>query len=123
MTRKQRPQKIIRLNYYKLMPEFEAAIAVLGDPAEIRLQATKSSFIGVREGVLSLSPGRGGKINIQAMPQNLRYGGLLSAPPFPFSLLPSTGITPIPQTVFNPPLKELVKTIATFAALSSSLVG
>ena len=123
MTTKQRPAKTFRLNYYKLFPELDASIVILGEPAEVRIKASKDSFIGVRDGGMTLSPGRGGKINVQGMPNSLRYGGMLSAPPFPLQLLPSTGVTPIPSIVFNPPFKELVKTLATMSTLATSFLG
>lgn len=122
-----RPQKIWKLNYAKASPEFAAKITLFGDPAEIRVAANESTFMSVRGddtfGGLTLSPGRGNNINIQAMSGNMRYAGMLQDLPFPLSIVPTTPFTPWPNQMIRPPLENLVPVITQMAIISSSFVG
>ena len=118
-----RPVKPMRLNYYRSMPEFHACISVLGDPAEVRISASKESFISVRDGGITLSGGTPSKINIQGMPDSIRYAGLITQQRFPLTLLPSNIFLPIPANRFNPPFRDLVKTIGTMSALATAFLG
>ena len=118
-----RPSKIFRLNYWNNDPIAAASISILGEPGEIKIQASPMAFLTLRDGNMTLSPGNGGKINIQAMPSDLRFAGMIQAMPFPFSLIPSTAVTPIPQHIIVPPFKALVKTLGKFANIANGLGG
>jgi hypothetical protein len=114
---------MLRLNYWRGNPEFAASITVLGDPAEVRISASAKSFISVSEQGLTLAGGFPSRINIQGMPSSVRYGGMLSALPFPLNLVPSTVGTPIPQQVFVPPMMQLMPEILQLSTIASSFVS
>lgn len=118
----QRPQKIYRLNYWKADLEYAANLTVYGGPAEVRMSASPKSFISVKQDGITFSPGTGNSINIQAMSQNFRFGGMLSDLPFPLSMIPSTVATPTPKQVIVPPLLRVLPQIREFAALASSFL-
>ncbi len=115
-----RPGKFIRLNFAKQDPE--VFLALLGDPAEARLSVSKENFISIKEGVISISPGLPGKINIQGLPGTLKYGGMISELPFPLAMLPKTPLTPLPTHIIQPPLLELLPTIRGIVATTASFV-
>jgi hypothetical protein len=94
----------------------------LGKPAEVKLSSSDKTFLSVRQSGITLSPGIGNNINLQALPQNLRYGGMLSDLPFPLSILPTTPFTPFPKQIFNPPLAKIVPFLVDMSAIASSLV-
>lgn len=118
-----RPQKVYKLNYWKADPEYAANLTVYGSPAEVRMSASDTNFISVRSDGISLSPGRGNHINIQGMPQNMRYGGVVADLPFPLSVIPVTVATPFPNQIFAPPLMRVLPLIRQLAVISSSFVG
>lgn len=118
-----RPQKTIKLNYWKADPEFAANFTLFADPAEARMSAGEKNFISVRTDGISLSPGPGNNINIQGMSQNMKYGGVVSDLPWPMSMLPVTPFTPFPNQVFSPPLKTVLPLIKQISVISSSFVG
>ena len=118
-----RPAKTIRLNFWKTDPDLNAFIRVLGEPAEIRIGASSSKFISIRDEGITFSPGIGNKINIQTMPGSFKYGGMLGPLPFPANLIPSTIATPIPSMIFSPPLAALMSTIRVFAEFGAALAG
>ena len=117
-----RPSKFLRLNYWQMSPEFGACIGVLGGPNEIILQATQKSFISIKEDVLTLSGGFPSKINIQGMPESIRYGGMLQDLPFPLSLVPSTIATPMPRLIIVPPFMGLLPQLTQLASVASVLL-
>lgn len=121
-----RPQKTYRINFYKNDPEFAANFSVFANPAEARVSASESSFISVKAGDeknITLSPGAGGVINLQLLPQNLRYGGMISDLGFPMSLIPSTMTTPFPKQQITPPLINQISTIKEIAQIATMFVG
>ena len=115
-----RPTKTLRINYAPLVNA--AAVTVLGDPNEIRLSVGPKSFMGVRETGITLSPGLGKNINLQAMSHNLRYGGMVQDIPFPLTLIPVTAVNPMPSQIFAPPLKELMGILRELSAFSRALL-
>ena len=117
-----RPQKILRLNYWKGNPEVAASIAIYGDPSEIRISSSNKTFINVGKKGVSLSPGLGNSVNVQGMPSSITYGGMLKELPFPISMTPSTFITPVPSYIMKPPMLDLMPTILQLTKLSSMLV-
>jgi hypothetical protein len=117
-----RPCKTIRLNFWKRDPAFSASIQVLAQPAEVKLSASDKAFVSIRENGISLSPGLGKNINIQGLPQNLKYGGMLSDLPFPLSIMPTTPFTPYPKQIFSPPLAKIMPFLADMNSIASSLV-
>jgi len=121
--RSQRPSKYLRINYWQMRPELSACIMILGNPNEIRLQAAQNSFISIHEEAITISGGTPSRINIQGMPASLKFAGMLQAPPFPLTLLPSTLATPIPQHIFMPPFVTLLPFIAQLGVVASSLVA
>lgn len=118
MTAK-RKQKTIRLDYLRNRSNNSmAAFTLFSGPAEARISVNEKQFVAITESTgVSLSPGTGKHINIQALPQNMRYGGLLQDLPFPLSIIPVTPVTPMPNQVIVPPLLGLVPTLASLAAL------
>lgn len=117
-----RPAKSLRLSFVKTDRTGNAYLQVLGRPAEVKLGTTEKTFISIREDGISLSPGIGNNVNIQALPQNLRYGGLLMDLPFPLSIIPTTPFTPFPKQVFSVPLAKILPFIVDLSLLASSLV-
>lgn len=115
-----RPSKFLRLNYASQDPQ--AFLAIMGDPNEVRISAGEDSFISVRDGVVTISPGVTGKLNIQALPGALKYGGMISELPFPLAMLPKTPFTPLPTHIISPPLKELLPTIREIGVMASTFV-
>ncbi len=121
MKDNKRPSKVIRLNHWAKNPDMLAQISIFGKPGEVRISAGASSFLSVSTGGITLSPGIGNVINIQGMPQNVRYGGMLMDLPFPMSLIPSTTVTPLPKQFLAPPLKEILPTIRLMSQLATMI--
>lgn len=117
-----RPRKTLRLNYWKKDPALAANIQLLGNPSEVKISASDKTFVAVRETGITLSPGIGQNVNIQGLPQNLRYGGMLSDLPFPLSIMPTTPFTPWPKQMFSPPLAKIVPFLVDLSSIASSLV-
>lgn len=117
-----RPSKTLRLSFVKTDPKLGAYIQVLGQPSEVRMASSAKTFISVRDEGITLSPGVGNNISLQALSQNIRYGGLISDLPFPMSLIPTTPFTPFPQQVWNPPLGKIMPFITDLSTILSSLV-
>jgi hypothetical protein len=120
---RKRPLKLIRINGWKKHPDYSAGLAIYAMPSEARLFASPNSFISVNSKSITLSPGTGGIINLQTLPQNIRYGGMLMDLPFPMSIMPATPVTPFPKQIFVPPFLELLPQIRELAQLSSFFVG
>jgi len=120
---KDRPVRQFRLNGWKNDPDFAGGLAVYGEPAETRMYAAPESFVAVKKGSVSLSPGLGGDINLQAMSQNMKYGGMLIDLPFPMSIMPINPMTPFPNQIFLPPFLQLLPQIRELAQLASFFVG
>ena len=118
-----RPAKVFRFNYWNDDPKLAAAITMLGDPGEIRIQASPMAFISLKDKSMTISAGNGGKINVQGMPATMKYAGMIQAVTFPLSLIPSTVVTPIPQHIIVPPFKQMVKLLTKFANISRALAG
>lgn len=121
-----RPQKVYKLNYWKVDPELTASITIYGNPPEVRVAAEDDIFFSARGGELgglSMSPGRGNNINIQAMNGNMRFGGLLQNLDFPLSIIPITPFTPFPVQRFSPPLAAVLPTIRDLTIISTSFIG
>lgn len=122
----ERPQKIWRINFWKADPEFAANFTIFAEPSEARMSGSESSFISVRGGDnkgISLSPGIGASVTVQALPQNFKYAGMIVDSPFPLSLIPSTIGTPIPRQMISPPLLNQMPIIKQLAQVSSSFLG
>lgn len=115
-----RPAKYFRLNFVD--QQAKAFIAIFGGPNEVRLAASPTNFLSVREDGVTLSPGMGNKLNIQSMP-GMVYGGMLQDLPFPLTLLPSTMATPLPAQTFAPPMQDLLPTIRMISNIVTSFVG
>ena len=109
-----RKQKTIRLDYLRNRPNNSmAAFTLFSGPAEARISVNQKQFIAINEKTgISLAPGTGSQINIQALPQSMRYGGMLMDLPFPLSIMPVTPFTPFPNQFIVPPLLGLVPTLA-----------
>ena len=123
MEDRKRPSRIIRLNHWSKNPEMLAQISLFGKPAEVRISAGKDSFVSVKDGGITLSPGVGGIVNLQTLPQNVRYGGMVMDLPFPLSIIPSTPVTPFPKQIIMPPLKEILPTVRLMSQLASFIPG
>lgn len=116
-----RPHKSIRLSYVQ-QGQDGPYLQLLGGPAEVKLGTSGKTFISVRDEGISLSPGLGNNVNIQGLPQNLRYGGMLMDLPFPLSIIPNTPFSPFPRQVFSPPLAKIVGFLSDLSLITSSLV-
>lgn len=114
-----RPRKVIRLNYIQNNPQVAmATITLLGSPPEVRLGISPRQFIGINDFTgITIAPGLGKQVNIQALPQNFRFGGLLMDLPFPLSIFPTTPFTPFPKQFFVPPLLPIMPDIVQIGAL------
>lgn len=117
-----RPSKTFRLAYVKTDPKLGAVIQILGNPAEVRIAASDKSFISVRDDGISVSPGLANNLNLQVLPHNMRYAGLLMDLPFPLSILPTTPFTPFPKQIFAPPLAKILPAVSDISLILSSLV-
>lgn len=115
-----RPAKYFRLNFVD--QQAKAFIAIFGDPNEVRIAASASNFLSVKDDGITLSPGLGNKLNVQTMP-GMVYGGMLQDLPFPLTLLPSTMTTPLPKQTIAVPMQDLLPTIRTIASIAASFVG
>lgn len=113
-----RPSKLIKLFYNKELSQYKAGIALHGDPDEIKIFASKDAFISVKPDGMSLSPGLGNSVSLQAMPQNMKYGGMVSDLPFPMSLMPSTMTTPMPKQIFSIPLADILGMLQTVSSIT-----
>jgi hypothetical protein len=120
---RKRPCKTTRLNHSLGNQDFGAAVQILGRPDEVKVMANDKTFISVREGGISISPGAGNNISFQGLPQNMRYAGMLMDLPFPLSLIPTTPFTPWPNQIIAPPLAPIMDTIRLVAAVSAFFVG
>jgi hypothetical protein len=113
-----RRQKVWRLNYWSKMIKSNPSIQILDNPAEVKISTSPTSFIGVGDGYVSIGGGQPSKIVMQAMPEQIVYGGMTNQVPFFLQMIPSTIATPIPQLKFRPPFAELIsasKQLLTFA--------
>ena len=120
-----RPRKLIRLNYWKDKPELAAMIAIMGDPAEVRMAASPKSFVSVHEEGITLSGGFPSKIQVQGLSNSFVFAGMVQNLPFPLTLIPSTVASPMPQQVMKPPLAAIlpmIKQFAEFGAMISSML-
>jgi len=117
-----RPKKALRLNYWS-GNSTKAGITVYGEPDEVRIHANEKSFINVKEDRVTISGGQPSTINIQGLPQSMRYAAMIEATPWPLSMIPSTVATPIPQQIIKPPLVDLVPVIQQLSIILSSLTG
>ena len=116
-----RKTKSVKLDYWD---EGEGAhVTVADDPNEVRIGVDPKNFISIREGVVNISPGLGGKFNLQGMSGSMRYGGMIQDTPFPLSLIPSTMATPIAKQTFTPPFQTLLPDLKQAAAIASVFVG
>ena len=122
MANRKRPRKVFRLSYWRANPELAASVTLYGDPSEVRMSAGPKQFISVREEGLTFSPGFGNNINIQGLPQNMRYAGILKDLPFPLSIMPVTPFTPFPNQVFALPLKEVLPLIKDMIIIGTSFL-
>lgn len=121
-----RAQKTFRINFWKLDPEFAANVTLFAEPAEVKISASDSTFISVRGGDnkgITIAPGTGASVNLQIMPQNLKYAGMITDLAFPMSLLPSTMATPFPKQIISPPLIKQMPVIKQIAQAAASFVG
>lgn len=121
-----RAQKTFRINFWKQDPEFAANLTLFAAPAEARLSASDSTFISVRGGEnkgITIAPGTGASVNLQIMPQNLKYAGMITDLAFPMSLIPSTMSTPFAKQVISPPLIKQMPAIKQIAQAAASFVG
>lgn len=85
--------------------------------------ASDSSFMHVStQNGISLSPGRGKTINMQAMPNDVIYGGLIAPQGALTGMIPSTIVTPNPTYRFKPPLDEMMSVIRDVAIISSTFL-
>lgn len=102
-------------------PHFTTRVANTGGSAEVG--ASNDAFIHVseRNGV-GVSPGKGNKINMQTMPQNIVYGGLIAQQKGMRGMVPSTIGTPTPQYSFSPPLANMMSTLREIIVISSSFL-
>ncbi len=114
-----RPQKVWKLNYWSTVLKTNPSIQLLDNPAEVKISTSPTSFIGVGEGYVSISGGQPSKILMQAMPEQIIYGGMLNKMPFFMQMLPSTIATPVPQTKFRPPFAEIIPLFSQLAQLAT----
>lgn len=117
---KQRPSKLLRLNYWQMTPEFGACIALLGDPAEVRIQSNQKSFISVREDSVTLSGGFPSVFNIQGMSSSFKFGGMLQDTPFPLTMMPQTYL---PRQIWSPPFMSMLPALNQLGSVASALMG
>ena len=119
-----RPTKVIRLNYWKSDPEYAAHISILADPAEVRISASPKTFVSVHaETGVSISPGTGNNINIQALSSQMTFAGMVQELPFPLALIPNTPFTSFPAQMIKPPFMNLIGKIGELATMAASMVG
>lgn len=102
-------------------PHFTTRVSNTGGSAE--LGASNDVFVHAseRNGV-GMSPGKGNKINMQTMPQNVVYGGLIAQQKGMRGMVPSTIGTPTPQYAFSPPLESMMSTLREIVIISSSFL-
>lgn len=117
---KRRPIKTVRLNYGDI--DSSPSLALLGEPNEIRLNVNKKTFVSVREAGVTIAPGQGKQINLQAMSHNVRYGGMIQDLPFPMSMMPVTTFNPFPKQFFAPPLKQILPIIRQISILATAFI-
>jgi len=118
----QRPQKIWKLNYWSTVLKANPQIQLLQNPAEVKISTSPTSFIGVGDGYVSISGGQPSKISIQALPEQVTYAGILGQVPFIMQMIPSTLVTPIPQTRFKPPFQELIPLVSQIAKIGAAFL-
>lgn len=118
-----RPQKSWRMSCWVGTdnPD-DPAVNLFRNPSEARMSVGTGSFVSVQDGRVSISGGVPSKVSIQSFSSNVTYAGLLGAPRWPLTMIPSTVFTPIPQQTFKPPLAEEIPLIAQIANIVTSLV-
>ena len=114
-----RPQKVWKLNYWSTVLKANPSIQLLSNPAEVKISTSPTSFIGVGDGYVSIGGGQPSKILVQALPEQLIYGGMLNKMPFFMQMLPSTIATPVPQVKFRPPFAELIPMVSQIVQLAT----
>lgn len=112
--------KVWRLQYWKTLGD-SPFISLTEGPNEVKIAVSKKNFISVREDGISLSAGNG-NLNIQAMPSKMSFAGMISPPPFPLNLIPSTLATPIPSMIITPPFSDILPTVREMSRVALSLV-
>jgi len=123
MAEATRPQKIWRLNYASADPRVSVFMGIFGDPAEARMAVSGDAFVSVTQDAVNISGGNPSVINVQGMPNSIRFGGLFSHQSFPMCLIPSTVTTPVANQTLNPPMKELIPLLNQITNILSSIGG
>lgn len=117
-----RAQKIWRLNTLAAQSDYTAHVAIFNNPPEVRMAATPSSFIAIKEDSITLAGGQPCTINVQGMSSSMKYGGMLQDLPFPLTLIPSTTFTPFPKQIFKPPFIEYIPLFNQIAQMMPQLL-
>lgn len=99
----------------------EAYLALFDNPDELRLGAGPSSFIGIRDGAISISGGVPSKISVQGL--GFTFAGMLEDNKFPFTLIPSTIGSPNPAQRIKPPFVDIIPVIQQYAILASLIAA
>lgn len=124
-----RPQKTWRMNYWGAGPSSstqsaaEPMFSLLADPAEARMHVGTKSFISVQEDKISISGGFPSVISVQGLSSSMKYAGMIQDLPWPLTMIPSTGASPLPSQIMVPPLLETLPTIIQMATIATSLAG
>lgn len=92
------------------------ASAELGASNEVFVHASDRNGIG-------LSPGKGNKVNVQSMPENVVYGGIIAQQSGLQGMIPSTIAFPVPQYKMSPPLESMMSTMREVMIISSLFLG
>ena len=103
-------------------PHVTTRMSDVGGSSEIGASNDVFVHASERNGI-GISPGKGNKVNIQSMPQNVVYGGLLAQQNGLRGMIPSTIAFPVAQYKFSPPLGNMLSTMREVMIISSSFLG
>jgi hypothetical protein len=119
----ERRTKTFKLNYWADDDNVSPHITLLEGPDEVRIGVSDKSFVSVKDRVVTIAAGPGGKVNVQGFPDSFRYGAMLKTQSFPMSLIPSTVVTPIAHHTLAVPFAGILKELKQAAMIASVFVG
>lgn len=98
-------------------------VHLLGDPDEVVVNVGDKTFFSIKDGAFTMAGGTPCKINVQGLPHNFIFGGMVQDLMWPLTMIPSTTYTPYPRQIIKPPLVEVLPDIVQIASIATQFLG